>query len=108
MRGPATLLYGSSAIGGVVNIISRHHELDEHPHAGLRGILTALGGTANGFGGGSARIRIRRRLLLDLGERRHPAHGRLHDAYRQIQNSGTYMTQTGAGLARYGERAFGG
>src|SRR3954453_14690638 len=25
VRGPATLLYGSSAIGGVVNIISRHH-----------------------------------------------------------------------------------
>jgi iron complex outermembrane receptor protein len=54
VRGPATLLYGSSAIGGVVNILSRHHELDEHPHEGLRGHATALGGSANALGGGSA------------------------------------------------------
>ena len=56
VRGPATLLYGSSAIGGVVNVISRHHELDEHPHEGLRGNLTAMAGSGNGLGGGERGI----------------------------------------------------
>ena len=33
VKGPATLLYGSNAIGGVVNAISGH---DEGAHPGLR------------------------------------------------------------------------
>ena len=36
VKGPATLLYGSSAIGGVVNTISGH---DEGPHPGVRGLF---------------------------------------------------------------------
>ena len=50
VRGPATLLYGSNAIGGVVNVITRHHEMDNHPHAGLASHLTGLAGSANGLG----------------------------------------------------------
>src|SRR6185436_18383063 len=42
VRGPATLLYGSSAIGGVVNAISRHEAFDEHTHLGVRGYLTGV------------------------------------------------------------------
>jgi iron complex outermembrane recepter protein len=40
VKGPATLLYGSSAIGGVVNSISGH---DEGAHPGLRGFLSVIG-----------------------------------------------------------------
>ena len=43
VKGPATLLYGSSAIGGVVNMVTAHHLLHEHPHPGFRGQLTASG-----------------------------------------------------------------
>ncbi|HSB12252.1 MAG TPA: TonB-dependent receptor [Blastocatellia bacterium] len=50
VKGPATLLYGSSAIGGVVNAITGH----ESAHPGLRGYITAIGSSNNYQGGGSA------------------------------------------------------
>ncbi len=51
VKGPATLLYGSNAIGGVVNALSQE---DDDKHPGLRGSFTALAGTNNkqaGIGG---------------------------------------------------------
>ncbi|GAB4239146.1 MAG: TonB-dependent receptor [Acidobacteriota bacterium] len=47
VKGPATLLYGSSALGGVVNAISRHHEMHRHRHAGHRARLLASAGSNN-------------------------------------------------------------
>ncbi|MEP7212584.1 MAG: TonB-dependent receptor [Acidobacteriota bacterium] len=44
VKGPATLLYGSNAIGGVVNAISGH---DEGAHPGIRGYFSAIGGINN-------------------------------------------------------------
>ena len=44
VKGPATLLYGSNAIGGVVNAISGH---DEGAHPGVRGYFSSIGGTNN-------------------------------------------------------------
>ncbi|MEP6789511.1 MAG: TonB-dependent receptor, partial [Acidobacteriota bacterium] len=44
VRGPSTLLYGSNAIGGVVNAISRHAD---DIGSGVRGYGTVLGGTNN-------------------------------------------------------------
>lgn len=52
VRGPATLLYGSGAIGGVVNAISGH----ESAHEGVRAFLTALGATNNWQGGGGGGV----------------------------------------------------
>jgi iron complex outermembrane receptor protein len=49
VRGPATLLYGSSAIGGVVNIIS--DEIPTHSVEDVHGSVTAQGATANEQGG---------------------------------------------------------
>ncbi len=48
VKGPATLLYGSNAIGGVVNAVSGH----DTAHKGINGYLTALGATnSNQFAG---------------------------------------------------------
>ncbi len=47
VKGPATLLYGSNAIGGVVNAISGH---DEGAHPGLRGYFNSIGSTNNAQG----------------------------------------------------------
>src|SRR4029450_8242397 len=44
-RGPATLLYGSSAIGGVVNLVS--DEIVTKPLSGVHGAFTAQGATAD-------------------------------------------------------------
>jgi len=44
VRSPATLLYGSSAVGGIVNVIDKRIPR-EMPGAALSGSFTALGGT---------------------------------------------------------------
>jgi iron complex outermembrane receptor protein len=52
VKGPATLLYGSNALGGVVNIISND---ENEAHEGFRGFFTGLGATVNrqaGLAGG--------------------------------------------------------
>ena len=50
VKGPATLLYGSNAIGGVVNAITGH----DSAHKGVNGYVTALGSTNSKQAGGSA------------------------------------------------------
>jgi iron complex outermembrane recepter protein len=45
VRGPATLLYGSSAIGGVVNLVS--DEIVTKPETGVHGAFTVQGATAD-------------------------------------------------------------
>ncbi|MBI4471386.1 MAG: TonB-dependent receptor [Acidobacteria bacterium] len=52
LKGPATLLYGSNAVGGVVNAVSGHHEMGATAHDGFRGFFTGIGGSANRHGGG--------------------------------------------------------
>jgi iron complex outermembrane receptor protein len=106
VRGPATLLYGSSAIGGVVNVISRNHELDEHPHDGLRGHITALGGTTNGMVGGNAGFEYGMGSYLLWGSGGSQRTGEYSTPIGKILNSGTRMTQTSVGVARYGQHAF--
>lgn len=48
VKGPATLLYGSNAVGGVVNAVT---DDEDNPHPGFHGYFTALGGTVNRQGG---------------------------------------------------------
>lgn len=52
VKGPATLLYGGSAIGGVVNAITGH----EAPHKGFHGYLTGIGSTNSYNVGGSGGV----------------------------------------------------
>jgi iron complex outermembrane receptor protein len=54
VKGPATLLYGSGALGGVVNAVTPQEHLQRHPHEGFRGYVSGVGGTANAHGGGGA------------------------------------------------------
>jgi len=53
VRGPASLLYGSSALGGVINLITTDIP-DDWDH-GLRGVISAQGATMNSMGAGFAR-----------------------------------------------------
>jgi iron complex outermembrane receptor protein len=53
VKGPATLLYGSSAIGGVVNAITPHEAHRANPHEGLIAAVTADTGSANAQLGGN-------------------------------------------------------
>ncbi len=61
IKGPATLLYGSSAIGGVVNAVTGD---ENDAHAGFRGSFSALGGTNNRQGGTSGNVEYGYKRLL--------------------------------------------
>lgn len=63
VKGPATLLYGSNAIGGVVNGISAN---DVYQH-GLSGYLTAFGGTNTWQAGASGSLKYGVRNFLFFG-----------------------------------------
>jgi iron complex outermembrane receptor protein len=53
VKGPATLLYGSNAIGGVINAVSTHQAFHDQPHQGWQGQISSAFGTANAQAGGS-------------------------------------------------------
>lgn len=53
IKGPATLLYGSNAIGGVVNAIT---DDENEAHEGFRGYFTGFGGTVNKQGGAAGGV----------------------------------------------------
>jgi iron complex outermembrane receptor protein len=57
VRGPATLTYGGSAIGGVVNIIDGRIP-QEMPEGGVDGALSAQGSTVDNGRGGFARLTV--------------------------------------------------
>src|SRR5438093_966389 len=63
VKGPATLLYGSNAIGGVVNGISTNEVYQK----GLSGYLTTFGGTNNWQGGASAGFKYGFKNFLMFG-----------------------------------------
>jgi iron complex outermembrane receptor protein len=63
VKGPATLLYGSNAIGGVVNGISTNDVYQR----GLSGYLTAFSGTNNWQAGGSSGFKYGFKNFLIFG-----------------------------------------
>lgn len=56
VKGPATLLYGSNAIGGVVNAITPQEAHRANPHEGLIAQATTDFGTANAQVGGNGSL----------------------------------------------------
>jgi iron complex outermembrane receptor protein len=95
VKGPATLLYGSSAIGGVVNAVTGH----DAPHEGLHGYITALGGTNNYQGGGSAGFEFGTKRWLVWGNGSGQRSGDYDTPIGRITNS---YARNGAGEAGFG------
>jgi len=56
VRGPATLLYGANAIGGLVNVIT--NEIPTRPVRGTSGEVTFDAGTAAEEGGGAGHVQL--------------------------------------------------
>ena len=56
VRGPATLLYGANAIGGLVNVIS--NDIPRAPVTGATGAVTLDVGSAASEGGGAADVTV--------------------------------------------------
>jgi iron complex outermembrane receptor protein len=106
VKGPATLLYGSNAIGGVVNAVTEHHLLHEHAHEGLRGQLVAEGSTNNrrASGGAGAEYGFGRWIVWGHGSRQ--AAGDYRSPLGRVENSETRMTSGNVGFGWFGARPF--
>ena len=102
VKGPATLLYGSSAMGGVVNAISEH----ESAHPGIRGYLTALGGTNNWQGGGGAGIEYGTKNWLFWGNGSGQRAGDYETPIGRITNSFTREGAGSGGLGYFSQKSF--
>src|SRR5262245_44344648 len=102
VKGPATLLYGSSALGGVVNAISSH----DSAHEGLRGYITGIGGTNNYQGGGSAGIEYGRRNWLVWGNGGGQRAGDSATPWVRVTNSYTRDGNGSGGFGYFGKGWF--
>jgi len=101
VRGPATLLYGSNAIGGVVNMITDHHAGQNASHDGVHGYLSAIGGSNNSLHGGSAGISAGSGpwvMRINTGGQRTSDY---RTARERIDNSGARTLSGGTSLSRY-------
>lgn len=106
VKGPATLLYGGSGLGGVVNAITRHHAFHEHPHRGLRGHVSGTGGSANAFANGSGGFEYGFEHWMVWGGGGRQRSGDYWTPIGRIPNSDTSLSTGYAGLGRYGNKHF--
>jgi iron complex outermembrane receptor protein len=102
VKGPATLLYGSSAIGGVVNAISAH----ESSHEGLRGYITGIGASNSYQGGGSAGIEYGKGNWLVWGNGGGPRAGDYNTPLGRVTNSFTRDGNGSGGFGYFGKGWF--
>jgi iron complex outermembrane receptor protein len=98
VKGPATLLYGSSAIGGVVNAITPHEAHRTNPHEGIIASVTADTGSTNAQLGGNGTFQLSQGpwlLWAGGGSRRT---GDYHTPEGPIENSATNLSNARFGL----------
>jgi len=103
IKGPATLLYGSNAIGGVVNAVTSD---ENDPHEGLRGSFTGLGATNNRQGGASGGIEYGFKKFVFNINSNFVREGDYRTPLGQIPNSGARAYGGNGSMGYYGEKAF--
>lgn len=106
VKGPATLLYGSNAIGGVVNMVTEHHLLHEQSHPGFRGQLTTIGGTNNHQAAAHVNAEYGYKNWLFWGSGSRQVAGDYSSAEGRVDNSKTRMTSGSAGIGWYAKGPF--
>ncbi|MDQ3806026.1 MAG: TonB-dependent receptor [Acidobacteriota bacterium] len=102
VKGPATLLYGSNAIGGVVNAITGH----DFAHEGWRGYFTGLGGTTNQQGGASGGLEYGRGRWMFWGNGSAQRTGDYDTPAGRVPNSETKNFFGLGGFGWYGDKGF--
>jgi iron complex outermembrane receptor protein len=105
VKGPATLLYGSNAIGGVVNAISGH---DEDAHPGLRGYFSTIGGTNNTQAAVSAGIEygLKNWMFWFNGGGQRTGDYTAGGDFGEVPNTFTRNATATAGFGYYASKAF--
>lgn len=106
VKGPATLLYGSNAVGGVVNMVTEHHLLHETPHPGFRGQMTLVGGTNSNQAAAHLNAEYGYRNWLVWGSGSRQVAGDYFSPDGRVDHSKTRMTSGGAGFGWFGKKPF--
>ena len=106
VRGPATLLYGSNAVGGVVNAITPHESQRDSQILGTQGQFGADTGSANAQVGTNASVQhaTGRVLVWAGGGTRRSGDYATPDG--TIPNSATRLSSGRAGIGYLGDRLF--
>ena len=106
VRGPATLLYGSNAVGGLVNVITPHESYRESLFDGTRAQFGTNVGSANAEAGATASVQYSQNNVLVWGG----GSMRRTDDYATpegaVENSATELANARAGLGWFGDRFF--
>lgn len=102
VKGPATLLYGSSAVGGVVNAVTGH----DAAHDGLRGYLTGVGGTTNDQAGASGGLEYGTGKWMFWGNGSLQRTGDYATPLGRVEQSFTRDGNATLGVGRYGAKNF--
>lgn len=102
VKGPATLLYGSSAVGGVVNAITGH----DFAHEGWRGYATGIGGTTNNQGGLSGGLEYGKGKWMFWGNGSLQRTGDYDTPIGRIEQSFTRDASTTLGAGWYAAKKF--
>jgi len=104
VRGPATLLYGANAIGGLVNVISE--AVPTQPVSGARGsvVLDAATGANEGGAAGDVLVGNNRWAFRASGSAR--GSGDVETPDGAVENSQTRSAYASAGLSWTGEKQF--
>jgi iron complex outermembrane receptor protein len=106
VKGPATLLYGSNAIGSVVNTIAEHHTLHEHPHQGVRGHITTGANSINAQGMASAGFEYGRDKWMLWGSSSRQDASDYSSPLGRVENSETRQTSASLGFGWFGRKPF--
>ncbi|MBD0327139.1 MAG: TonB-dependent receptor, partial [Pyrinomonadaceae bacterium] len=102
VKGPATLLYGSNAIGGVVNALSGH----DSAHEGVNGFITAIGSTNSDQAGGSAGIEYGTKKWLVWANGGGHRSGDYDTPIGKVRNSFSREGNLAAGFGYYPNKGF--
>ncbi|HEX6733101.1 MAG TPA: TonB-dependent receptor, partial [Pyrinomonadaceae bacterium] len=102
VKGPATLLYGSNAIGGVVNTISGH----DTAHPGFNGYLTGVGSSNNRQAGGSLGLEYGTKRWLIWGNGGGQRAGDYNTPIGRVPNSFSRELSYTSGFGFYPDKGF--
>ncbi|CAN5396237.1 zinc piracy TonB-dependent receptor ZnuD [soil metagenome] len=103
VKGPGTLLYGSNAIGGVVNVINND---ENDAHEGFRGFLTGVGGTANRQGGFATGMEYGVDKVVFRGNFSTQRTGDYKTPIGRIDNSASWSRSGSFGVGYYGDKSW--
>ncbi len=103
LKGPGTLLYGSNAIGGVVNVISNDENL---AHEGLRATVTGLAGSADRQAGFASKLEYGFNKVLLRGTVSGQRTGDFDTPLGRIPNSASRSNSGSFGGGYYGDKAW--